>query len=105
MMTAAPFMAWARAVAKPMLTNWAGNVTYSTDRVSEAGTVEEVRQYIQSHEKLKVLGTRHCFNNIADSKDNFLSLKPMHEVVSIDEKARTVTVGSGISYGLLSPQL
>jgi len=104
MMSAAPFSMWAMA-EKQRLTNWAGNLTYSTDRVSEAGSVEQVRTFVRGQEKLKVLGTRHCFNNIADSRDNLLSLKPMHEVVSIDEAARTVTVGAGISYGQLSPYL
>jgi xylitol oxidase len=33
---------------------------------------------------VKVLGTRHCFNSIADSRYNLLSLKPMHEVVALD---------------------
>ena len=51
------------------------------------------------------LGTRHCFNSIADSRDNLLSLKPMHEVVSVDPAARTVTVDAGITYGQLCPYL
>src|SRR5207302_4802890 len=55
--------------------------------------------------KLKVLGTRHCFNNIADSKDGFLSLKPMDEVISLDPAKRTVTVAAGITYGQLCPYL
>lgn len=104
MISAAPFAVWA-AAEKQKLTNWAGNLTYSTERVGEAGTVEQVRRFVRSQEKLKVLGTRHCFNNIADSRDNLLSLKPMHEVVAIDGDARTVTVGAGISYGQLSPFL
>jgi len=103
-MSAVPFANWAIA-EKQRLTNWAGNLTYSTDRVSEAESVERVRTFVRSQEKLKVLGTRHCFNNIADSRYNLLSLKPMDEVVSIDEAARTVTVGAGISYGQLSPHL
>src|SRR5207302_5344537 len=52
-----------------------------------------------------VLGTRHCFNNIADTKDGFLSLKPMDQVIALDPAARTVTVAAGITYGQLSPYL
>src|ERR1022692_3289282 len=51
------------------------------------------------------LGTRHCFNSIADSRYNLLSLKPMHEVVALDPVARTVTVDAGITYGELCPYL
>ena len=91
------------AKGKERLTNWAGNLTYSTDRVSEVGSVEDVRNFVAAHDKFKVLGTRHCFNNIADSRDQLLSLRPLHEVVSIDDKARTVTVGSATKYGELAP--
>jgi xylitol oxidase len=52
-----------------------------------------------------VLGTRHCFNTIADSTDGFLSLGELGEVVSLDAAARTVTVGAGMRYGQLCPYL
>ncbi|HXM42061.1 MAG TPA: D-arabinono-1,4-lactone oxidase [Bryobacteraceae bacterium] len=94
--------AWA---ATRKLTNWAGNVTYSTDRLREAASVEQIQSFVRSQERLKVLGTRHCFNSIADSRYNLLSLKPMHEAVALDPTARTVTVDAGISYGQLCPYL
>ncbi len=90
---------------KQKLTNWAGNVTYATDRLHEADSVEKVRTLVRAEKKLKVLGTRHCFNTIADSRYNLLSLKPMHEVGVIDPDARTVTVEAGITYGQLCPYL
>jgi len=64
-----------------------------------------VQSFVRSHENLKVLGSRHCFNSIADGRHNLLSLKPMHEMVSIDPVARIVTVDAGITYGQLCPQL
>jgi xylitol oxidase len=70
-----------------------------------ATSLEQVRDYVKKEKKLKVLGTRHCFNNIADSKDSFLSLKPMNEVIAIDVAKHTVTVAGGITYGLLCPYL
>src|ERR1039457_6914089 len=98
----APHSAWA---AKQKLTNWAGNLSYSTDRLREAASVEQIQSVLRSQEKVKVLGTRHCFNSIADSRYNLLSLKPMHEVVALDPVARTVTVDAGITYGQLCPYL
>jgi xylitol oxidase len=86
------------------LKNWAGNLEYSSERVQTATSLEQVRTVVKKENKLKVLGTRHCFNNIADSKDGFLSLKPMNEVIAIDA-ARTVMVGAGITYGQLCPYL
>jgi xylitol oxidase len=90
---------------KQKLTNWAGNITYSTDRLQEAASVDQIRNILRSEDKVKVLGTRHCFNSIADSRQNLLSLKPMHEVVALDPDARTVTVDAGITYGQLGPYL
>lgn len=60
---------------------------------------------VKKHDKIKTLGTRHCFNNIADSKDNLLSTRDMNKVVSLDAKAHTVTVEAGIKYGELAPYL
>lgn len=85
--------------------NWAGNLTYSTDKLFSAGSVEKAQKFIKSQKKLKALGTRHCFNTIADSKDQFISLLGMNKVISLDETNKTVTVGSGIKYGELAPYL
>jgi alditol oxidase len=98
-----PLLTWASNNKK--LKNWAGNLEYGTDRLYSADSVEQVRSYVRKQSKLKVLGTRHCFNNIADSTDNLLSLKSMDEVVALDSGAHTVTVNAGITYGRLSPYL
>src|SRR5271169_2732670 len=95
-------LAWAGA---DKLTNWAGNLEYSTENLYAAKTFEQVQDFVRKQTKLKVLGSRHCFNNIADSKDAFLSLKPLDEIVSLDAQARTVTVDAGITYGQLAPLL
>jgi xylitol oxidase len=97
-----PLLAWG---FDDKLKNWAGNLEFSTDRLYSATSLEQVREYVKKQTKLKVLGTRHCFNAIADSKDDFLSLKPMDEVLSLDPVARTVTVGAGMTYGRLAPLL
>src|SRR5205807_9040170 len=78
-------LAWA---GQEKLRNWAGNIEYSTDRLQISTSLTQVQDYVKTQPKLKVLGTRHCFNNIADSKDGFLSLKPMNEVISRSEERR-----------------
>jgi alditol oxidase len=95
-------LAWAGG---ERLKNWAGNLEYSTDRLYAATALEQVQDYVKKENKLKVLGTRHCFNNIADSTDGFLSVKPMDKVIAVDLAKRTVTVGAGITYGQLCPYL
>lgn len=83
-------------------TNWAGNLTYSTDRVYHAGSVEEVQAVVKKCPHLKALGSRHSFNSIADSTESQLSLQDLR-TVHLDSAARTVTVGAGIRYGDLAP--
>jgi len=97
-----PLVSW---LPDERLKNWAGNLTYSTDRVYYPASVEEVQVLVKQYDKLKVLGTRHCFNNIADSRDNLVSTKQLNKIVSLDEQTKTVTVESGIKYGELCPYL
>lgn len=85
-------------------TNWAGNYQYSTDRLLLPKSVEEVQQAVKSGHKMRALGARHSFNGIADSTDTQISLKLLDQMV-LDEKARTVTVGAGVTYGKLAPYI
>lgn len=79
--------------------NWAGNFQYSTNNWHQPDSVEEVQQLVSSLKKLRVIGTRHSFNSIADSNENMVSLKKLHKVLSIDREKETVTVEAGIKYG------
>jgi alditol oxidase len=85
-------------------TNWAGNYTYSTDHLEKPKTVEELQAVVKRCEKLRALGAKHSFNPIADSKFAQVSLENF-ESMSLDKKARTVTVGAGVRYGKLAPYL
>jgi xylitol oxidase len=104
-LASAPVMRLRAWAGQEKLRNWAGNIEYSTNRVQTSTSLAQVQDYVKTQPKLKVLGTRHCFNDIADSKDGFLSLKPMDEVISLDPAKRTVTVAAGITYGQLCPYL
>jgi xylitol oxidase len=87
------------------LKNWAGNFTYSSFPLEQAASVEEARALVKKYGRLKVLGTRHCFNNIADSKDHLLSLSPLNKVIGLDTTNHTVTVEAGVRYGELATWL
>ena len=63
------------AQAQQSLTNWAGNYTYSSPL--STATSSGGARLVRSHDRLRVLGTRHCFNTIADGRDGFLSLGEM----------------------------
>ena len=102
-----PLLTWAFA---DKLKNWAGNIEYGTQELHSASSLDDVRQFVKKEKRLKVLGTRHCFNHIADSMYQVLSLgplsdRPMEEVVEIDPRAHTVTVPASMKYGQFAPYL
>jgi xylitol oxidase len=87
-----------------MQTNWAGNYRYRARRLHVPKSVAEVQEVVRSCRDLRALGTRHSFNGIADSAGDQVSLASLDDML-IDQKARTVTVGAGVTYGQLSPYL
>ncbi len=91
-------------IADEARTNWSGNYTYSTNNLHAPEDVKGVQEVVKHCDKLKALGARHSFNGIADSTANQISLKKL-DSMTLDIKARTVTVGAGVTYGALSPYL
>ena len=97
-----PFKSWAQM---EKLKNWSGNLEYSTNNIFYPKSVKEVQDLIKKTTRLRTLGTRHCFNTIADSKDNLISTRELNKVISLDSNTRSVTVEAGIKYGELCPYL
>jgi xylitol oxidase len=85
--------------------NWAGNYEYSTVNLYHPKTVEQLQTLVKQNKKLKVLGTRHSFNGIADSTENLVSLDQYKPDVSIDHEHSTVSIGANIHYGELCGML
>ncbi|MEP7277825.1 MAG: D-arabinono-1,4-lactone oxidase [Bacteroidota bacterium] len=104
-MTAPLLSPFAQLIPGDKLNNWAGNIEYSTNKLYMPACVQEVTELVKKYSRIKVLGTRHCFNTIADSKDNFISLAKLNKVVGIDTAAHTVTIEAGMNYGQLCPYL
>lgn len=80
-------------------TNWAGNLTYSTENLHIPKNVEELQDAIKKCKKVRALGTKHCFNTIADSKENQISTEAFNKIIGLDKEKNTVTVEAGIKYG------
>ncbi|HTL07519.1 MAG TPA: FAD-binding protein [Chitinophagaceae bacterium] len=91
--------------AATTLSNWAGNIQYGSSILQKPSGKEELIAMVKKADKLKVLGSRHCFNHIADSRHGFISLQHLNRIVSLDERARTVTIEGGMNYGQLCPLL
>lgn len=85
--------------------NWAGNVTYRAGEVEHPSSVDEVRRVISRGGPLRVLGTRHCFNDIADTDGTLFALDRMPLEIEVSEDRDSVRVSSGARYGDIAPAL
>ncbi len=81
--------------------NWGGNLAYHAARWHRPRSVEEVLAAVRGAEKVKVLGTRHSFSSVADTRGDSISLEHLNRVLNLDETGRTVTVEGGARYGEL----
>jgi xylitol oxidase len=85
------------------VTNWAGNLTYSTERILRPRSVAEAQELIAAADTIRPLGTRHSFSQVADSDGTLLSTEHLDRIVEIGDD--TVTVEAGIRYGELAAAL
>lgn len=84
--------------------NWAGNYTYSTSKLHYPTSISQVQDLVKASETIKVLGSRHSFNSIADSTKTLISLIDMPEFIEINDDM-TATISSGLNYGQVSQYL
>ncbi|MCL3861319.1 FAD-binding protein [Actinotalea sp. K2] len=87
------------------LTTWAGSHTYAAPVLHRPTTVDEVQQVVGAARRVRALGTRHSFNDLADSPGALLSLADLPEAIDVDSERRTVRVGGGTRYGTLAAVL
>jgi alditol oxidase len=83
------------------LTNWAGNRTYAAERLFEPTSLDELQEIVRASRSLRVLGSRHSFNGIADTTGDLVSLAGMPRVFELDRAVGTVKVDGGVRYGEL----
>ncbi|WP_264778446.1 FAD-binding protein [Deinococcus aetherius] len=81
--------------------NWAGNYTYHAASWHRPRGVEELQALVARAGRVKVSGTRHSFNAVADTTGAMLSLEHLNRVVGLDTERATVTVEGGVRYGEL----
>ena len=87
------------------LTNWAGNYAYAAARLHEPESIEELRDIVRSVPRLRVLGSRHAFNDLADTTGDLVSLARLPRVLELDRRAGSVTIDGAMRYGDLCPAL
>ena len=86
----------------PKQLNWAGNITYRASRWHKPTTIEPLQHIVQQAEQMRVVGTRHSFNTIADTEYDAIDLTGWKQITNLDEAKQTVTVEAGVRYGDLA---
>ncbi len=87
------------------LKNWAGNYTYKAEETQFPKTAEALAKTLKELSKGKALGTKHCFNDIADTAGIQLSTQHLNTILELNTQEEYVLVESGIKYGDLGKQL
>ena len=88
-----------------MATNWAQNLTYRAARRHRPTSVAELQSVVASSTRLKALGTRHCFNDIADTDGDQVDLSALPPVLEIDSARATARVSAASRYGDIAATL
>jgi alditol oxidase len=83
--------------------NWAKNLTYRAQRLHRPRSVAEVQQVVADAERVKALGSRHCFNDIADTTADHISLADLPADVVIEDGVAWIP--GGMRYGELAAWL
>ncbi|MCS6549466.1 FAD-binding protein [Curtobacterium flaccumfaciens pv. flaccumfaciens] len=79
--------------------NWSGTVTYTAERVVRPSSIDEAAQVVADADRVHGLGTRHSFNDVADTPGTLLDLTGIPTDLVVDAEHRTVTLGAGTRYG------
>jgi xylitol oxidase len=84
--------------------NWGGNHGYRARQLHRPETLDELRRIVARAPRVRVLGTRHAFTDIADSTE-LVALDALPADVVVDRSAGTVSFGAGMTYGALATAL
>jgi xylitol oxidase len=85
-------------------TNWSGVYTYGASAAVHPTSLDELRRIVAAAPKVHAVGSRHCFNGIADSAA-MIALDRMPMDVEIDREAGVVTINAGMRYAELLQKL
>ncbi|MGY2066022.1 D-arabinono-1,4-lactone oxidase [Blastococcus sp. SYSU DS0619] len=99
----------APASAAGPATNWAGNVAYRAARLHRPTSVAELQEIVAGSRRVKALGSRHCFNDIADTTADLVTLEGLPGDVELERSPDGVGgiawVPGGARYSELVPRL
>ncbi|MGW3207650.1 FAD-binding protein [Streptomyces sp. NPDC001135] len=86
------------------VTNWARTLTYTAREFHRPRTLDALAALVADSARVRVLGSGHSFNRIADPGPDgvLLSTAGLPRVIDVDAAARTVRVSGGVRYAELA---
>lgn len=85
--------------------NWAGNLEYRAARIVHPASIDELRDALVGDGPVRVLGTRHSFNDLADTDGTLIATDRLPSEVDVRSARGAVRVSGGLRYGDLAPRL
>ena len=85
--------------------NWAGNYVFRAPELRTPETIEQLQDLVGASRRIRALGTRHSFNDLADSVGTLVSLVDREPEPRLDSQRMTVSVAAGTRYGVLASWL
>jgi len=85
-------------------TNWARHYEYTAGALHAPRTVDELRGIVAAAPRMRALGTRHSFNDLADSAE-LVTLEGLEPGILVDAESETVSFSAGVRYGDLAAEL
>jgi len=82
--------------------NWAGNIAFTATEVARPTSIAELQSLVSGSARVKVLGTGHSFNRIADTDGALVSVAGLPELLELDSERGLVRLSAGLRYGELT---
>lgn len=86
-------------------TNWAGNIAFGMRHLHRPRTVADLQDIVAGSDQMRVLGTGHSFNAIADTPGDLIGVADLPETVEIAADGRSARVSAGTKYGIVAGHL
>jgi len=86
-----------------MRTNWAGSHVYRACGLAMPCSIEELQSLVRRTGRIKALGSRHSFSDLADTDGFQVSLERLPRTIEVD--GDVVRVPGGLRYGNLAVEM
>lgn len=85
--------------------NWAGTHVFGASRILNPTSIAELQEIVAREPRVRALGTRHSFNDVADGPGVLVSTTELPMDLVIADDRESATVGAGVRYAAVATAL